>query len=112
MGRAATGLPRPHSLYVQQSTPVGKDADGFELPHVTEWIYWCPCREQPMGANREIKGANGESYFYSSIIFVDWHTPKIEYGTSIEVREDDGSVRLSGEVKRFSKDMMHIRIWV
>jgi hypothetical protein len=97
---------------VQQSTPVGKDADGFELPPVAELVYWCPCREQPLGYNREIRGANGESYYCSSIVFVDKDIPKIEYGTRIEVREDGGFVKLAGEVKRFSKDMMHVRIWV
>ena len=106
------GLPRPHSLYVQQSTPAGKDARGFDLPPVTEWVYWCECREQPHGQSREVKGRNGESYAYSSTVFVDLETPKIETGTKIEVREQDGFVKLAGEVKRFSKDMAHARIWV
>jgi len=43
---------------------------------------------------------------------VDIDTPAIETGTRIEVRENDGFVRLTGEVKRFSKDMFHARIWV
>jgi len=112
MGRTGTGLPRPHNLFVQQSTPVGNDADGFELPPATEWVFWCACREQPLGYSQEAKGANGESYSYSSIVFSDPGVPKIESGTRIEVREPDGSVRLAGEVKRFSEDLMHVRIWV
>jgi hypothetical protein len=84
MGRAATGLPRPHSLFVQQSMPVGKDANGFELPHATEWVFWCACRDQPLGHSREVRGANGESYFYSSAVFADLGTPWIENGTRID----------------------------
>ena len=112
MVEVATGLPRPHKLYVQQSTPVGNDADGFGLPPVVEWVYRCQCREQPMGHSREMRGANGESYNCSSIIYADRPTLKIEPGTRIEVREADGFVKLAGEVKRFSTDMMHVRIWV
>ena len=112
MGTMRTGLPRPHELYVQQSTPAGKDDSGFDLKPVTEWVYWCGCREQPLGYNREARGTNGESYYYSSTVFADRDIPKIECGTRIEVREADGNVKLAGEVKRFSKDMEHVRIWV
>ena len=56
--------------------------------------------------------ANGESFAYSSVVFVNTDTPAIESGTHVEIREQDGNVRLSGEVKRFSRDLMHARIWV
>jgi hypothetical protein len=105
-------LPRPHRLYVQQSTPVGTSRHGFDLPPLTEWRLWCTCREQPLGQSRELEGKNGKSYRYSSLVFVDVDTPEIETGALIEVRESDGRIRLSGEVKRFSRDMMHARIWV
>jgi len=109
------GLPRPHRLYVQQSKSVGKDDNGFDLPCETELAFWCQCREQPSEQgrqNRTVTGANGESFVYSSIVFVDVHTQFIETGTRVEVRERDDFVRLTGEVKRFSKDMFHARIWV
>ena len=116
MGKIGTnGLPRPHRLYVQQSKFVGKDDNGFDLPCETEWVFWCGCRDQPSEQgrqNRTMKGANGESFLYSSIVFVDVDTLVIEAGTCIEVREQDDFVRLTGEVKRFSTDMLHARIWV
>ena len=109
---AKSGLPRPHRLYVQQATPVGSDANGFELPYVSGWVHRCDCREQPTGQGRVITVANGESVAYSSIVFVDAGTPAIETGTRIEVREPDDTVILTGEVKRFSRNDYHARIWV
>ena len=109
---AKSGLPRPHRLYVQQATPVGNDADGFELPYETQWVLWCDCREQPAGQGRVITAANGESVAYSSIVFVDVDTPVLETGTRIEVREPDSVAILTGEVKRFSRNDYHARIWV
>ena len=107
-----TGLPRPHRLYVQQSTPVGKDANGFNLPPDVELVFWCACRGQTYGHGGERKGANGESYYYRHVVFVDLGTDFIKSGTRIEVRYNDGRVRFSGEAKEFSIESQHIRIWV
>jgi hypothetical protein len=98
-------------LYVQKSMPQGSHEDGCEKPPLTEWAFWGNCREQHLGQGR-VRSANGDTYLYSSVVFADRNTPTVETGTNIEVREPDGYVRLAGDVKRFSKDEMHARIWV
>jgi len=97
---------------VQQSTPVGKDANGFDLPHETEWVLWCDCRKQTYGHGYVRKSANGESYECSAVVFANLNTARLENGTLVEVRDDDDSVVLTGEVKEFSKDIAHVRIWL
>jgi len=104
-------LPRPHKLYVQQTTPVGFDADGLELQHDAKWVYWCDCRRQSCKPSFERQGANGVSYLCSSIVFVDSNTPVIEQGTLIRVLDGE-RVILEGKVNEFCNDMYHIRIWV
>ena len=106
----AAGLPRPHKLYVQRSTPVGKDANGFELPPVTEWVFWCPCRGR--GRNTERKTSNGEMYLSSAVVYADLEAERIVPGTRVEVRYANGIVKYAGEVKEFDIDDWHIRIWV
>ena len=103
-------LPRPHKLYVQKTTPVGIDADGFEISHNAEWAFWCNCRRQSCKQPHERQGANGVSYTCSAIIFVDCDTPVIEQGTRIRVQDGEWVI-LEGDVKEFGKDMYHTRIW-
>jgi hypothetical protein len=91
--------------------PQGSHEDGCEKPPLTEWAFWGNCREQHLGQGR-VRSANGETHLYSSVIFADRKIPSIETGILIEVREADERVRLSGEVKRFSRDAMHSRIWI
>ena len=113
-------LPRPHKLYVQKTTPIGFDADGFELSHDAEWVFWCDCRKQSCKQPHERQGVNGVSYLCSSMVFVDCNTPVIEQGTKIKVVEtrhatslqDGERVILEGDVKEFELCMYYTRIWV
>lgn len=108
----SNGLPRPHKLYVYEAGEATQDENGFIQEPAGEWVYWCNCRDQPHGQSREFKNENGDSYYYSSTVFVDLGTKFIQTGARIKVVGVNGHTRLSGEVKRFSTDMAHARIWV
>ena len=103
-------LPRPHKLYVQKTEPVGMDADGFEISHDAEWVFWCDCRRQSCKQPYERQGANGVSYLCSSMVFVDCNTPVIEQGVQIRVLDGE-RVILEGNVKEFENGMYYTRIW-
>jgi hypothetical protein len=63
-----------------------------------------------MGQSMVYRKENGESFSYSSKIFLPEDTEAIAAGTGIQVRQD-GAVRFEGVCRRFSRDMMHCRLW-
>jgi hypothetical protein len=91
--------------------PQGNDTDGFEKRPVTEWAFWGNCNRQS-AAGQKVSVANGEAFLYSSIVFADSNIVGIVAGTCIEVRDTNGQVLLTGEVKSFDKNSKHTRIWV
>jgi hypothetical protein len=87
------------------------DADGFKTGGVSEWVKHSDCYEQVMGQSHIVNNDNGESFTYSSKVFLPSDASAVGKGTKVQVRQD-GSVRLEGIAKRFSRDLGHCRMWV
>lgn len=101
----------PFELWILKVSPGGKDENGFEIQGEEEWVFHSVCYDRVMGKSQEYNHENGESFYYSSVIFTPDDIEPIPTETNIQVRQN-GNVRLSGTSKRFSNDYKHCRIWV
>jgi hypothetical protein len=101
----------PFELWIYAVVSPGvKDVHGFETDPVSEWVKHSDCYEQVMGQSMVYHKTNGDSFSYSSKIFLPGDTGVIADGTRIQVRQN-GSVRFEGISKRFSRDFEHCRLW-
>jgi hypothetical protein len=101
----------PFELWIYAVVSGGvKDAFGFETGTVCDWVKHSDCYEQVIGQGVIFHKENGDSFAYSSKIFLPEGTGKVEDGTRIQVRQD-GSVRFEGVSERFSRDIEHCRLW-
>ena len=94
----------PHKLKVEkQNTDWGDSAD-FED--------YGECEDQPNDAGRRTTNKDGEMIDFKSIVFVPKTLAPLPIGAKIQVFEQDGTLRLEGNVSRFSHDHFRNRIWV
>jgi hypothetical protein len=101
----------PFELWIYRVVSGGvTDAYGFETNPVSEWVKHSDCYEQVMGQSRVYYKENGDSFSYSSKIFLPGDAEAVADGTGVQVRQD-GSVRFEGISKRFSRDFEHCRLW-
>jgi hypothetical protein len=101
----------PFELWIYAVVSGGvKDACGFETDPVSGWVKHSDCYEKVMGQSMVFHKENGDSFSYSSELFLPEGTEKVEDGTRVRVRQD-GSVRFEGVSKRFVRDMEHCRLW-
>jgi hypothetical protein len=101
----------PFELWVYAVVEAGvKDSCGFDTEPVSEWVKHADCYEQIMGQSHIYRKDNGDSFAYSSKIFLPGDTPAVTDGTKVQVRQD-GDVRFTGFSKRFSRDIEHCRLW-
>lgn len=77
---------------------------------VAEWIEWGKCRDE-VSSGGKITLQDGEQYSFSAVVYCPKHIKEINKGAIIQVW-NNGDLRLQGEVKRFSKDQLHARIWL
>lgn len=89
----------------------GKDDNGFEIEPVSEWVKHSDCYEEVMIKENYFKKENGDSFSYSSKIFLPADVSQIADGTKVQVWQN-GNVRFEGVSKRFSRDLEHCRLWV
>lgn len=69
------------------------------------------CRDQPVDKGPSKLVIDGKVVEYGSIIYCDLAIPDLKRGDQVRVSQG-GKVRLEGDVKRFSRDYFHCRIWV
>jgi hypothetical protein len=101
----------PFELWVYSVVSGGvKDVYGFETNPVSEWVKHADCYEQVMGQSMVYHMENGDSFSYSSKMFLPEGTEAVVDGTKVQVRQN-GNVRFEGISKRFSRDMEHCRLW-
>jgi len=101
----------PFELWLLEVSESEKDELGFEKQGIETWLKHSVCYEQVNGSSGAIRLENGEAFVYSSKIFLPANTGKVNAGTKIQVRTNDGEIRFTGECARFSTDVKHCRIW-
>jgi hypothetical protein len=77
-----------------------------------EWQEIGVCRDEIAGAGQKISKVDGQIFECTATVYAPKDTPKIEVGTTLQVVDLEGNIRLEKQVIRFSKDLFHCRIFV
>ena len=105
----------PHILRFNQNNQNQehfRDDNGFIIvpPEVNELVE-IPCRLEVNDKGRVVKGVDGESVEFGFVVYMPLEYPDVAFGESIEVY-NHGSLIGKGEVKLFSREFFHCRLWV
>ena len=77
-----------------------------------EWQDIGVCRDEIAGAGQKISKVDGQIFECTATVYAPKDTPKIEAGTTLQVVDVEGNIRLEKPVIRFSRDYFHCRIFV
>ena len=77
-----------------------------------EWQEIGVCRDEIAGAGQKISKTDGQIFDCTATIYAPKGTPTITAGTTVQVVDLEGNIRLEKQVIRFSKDLFHCRIFV
>ncbi|WP_407483362.1 hypothetical protein [Elizabethkingia anophelis] len=103
----------PYSLKVfVESEAQFDDTKGEWIPGESSWQDWGKCRDEVAGSGAKINTEDGEVYEYGWTVYCPKSTQRITKGTKIRVIDTEGIVRAEKSVLRFSKDQLHVRIWL
>lgn len=100
----------PYKLQkLKQSGPT-LNGQGAFVDGGVEWEDVCNCRDE--NSNGRPITFDGKSHNYSFLVQCPKGTEAIVSGSKIRVINQQGNVRLEGQVIHSSKDQLHTRIWV
>lgn len=104
----------PYLLKVKVSQDPTIDENGVPTypSDPIEWQEIGICRDEIAGAGQKISKVDGQIFDCTATIYAPKGTPKIEAGTTLQVVDVEGNIRLEKQVIRFSRDYFHCRIFV
>lgn len=104
----------PYLLKVKVSQEPTIDENGIPTypSNPIEWQEIGICRDEIAGAGQKISKIDGQIFECTATIYAPKDTPKIEAGTTLQVVDVEGDIRLEKQVIRFSRDYFHCRIFV
>ena len=97
----------PYLLKVKASQEPTINDDGIPI-YPTDPIEW----HEIAGAGQKISKVDGQIFECTATVYAPKDTPKIEAGTTLQVVDTEGNIRLEKQVIRFSRDYFHCRIFV
>ncbi|QNS40190.1 hypothetical protein H0S70_07190 [Chryseobacterium manosquense] len=102
----------PYRLKICKETEAVFDQNtGDWIPGTAEWVDIGQCRDEINGSGARVTTQDGENYVYSAVIYAPLSTPFIGNGSKVEVWDGDFK-RMSGNVVRFGRGQLNVRIWV
>ena len=103
----------PYLLKVKVSQDPTIDENGIPIypTNPIEWQEIGICRDEIAGGQKITK-VDGQIFECTATVYAPKDTPKIEAGTTLQVVDTEGNIRLEKQVIRFSKDLFHCRIFV
>lgn len=104
----------PYLLKVKASQEPTINEDGIPI-YPTDPIEWKEigiCRDEIAGAGQKISKVDGQIFECTATVYAPKDTSKIEAGTTLQVVDIEGNIRLEKPVIRFSRDYFHCRIFV
>jgi hypothetical protein len=100
-------------LYIKTGAEATRSENGDFVPgSASDWTLTSDCREEPSSGGQIISGTDGEDRKVSSVIQLPADCPDLAPGTEIQVRNESGSVQISGTILRFKRYRKDCRIWV
>lgn len=101
----------PHELYLCDGENAILGTTGNWSVSDGEFTLICSCREEPNNSGKTIVLNDGSSREFSSMIYLPVDITDVDIGAKLQVKGEDGTIRFTGEVMRFSNDRKHSRIW-
>ena len=102
----------PYSLYQYQILASSQDATGDFVSNGAEWVLMAKCRDETTSAQRIPAVDDGIAYIPDAVVYCEVACEVINVGSKVQVRNPNGSIRLAGTCRGFSKDTFHCRLWV
>ena len=104
----------PYLLKVKVSQTLTINDDGIPIyPSAPiEWQEIGVCRDEIAGAGQKVSKVDGQIFDCTATIYAPKGTPTIAAGTTVQVVDTEGNIRLEKQVIRFSRDYFHCRIFV
>lgn len=104
---------RPHKLRIITKGEGYYDKKRDWIEGKREYSDYYPCRYEPNGAARTIALPDGQEYRYSYMIYLNIDGPMLQFGDTIELVSQDGTV-IGGdfEVKGFHRGQLDAKVWV
>ena len=103
----------PYTLKVfQQTESVYDEATGEFTSGSSEWVEVSKCRDENNNGGQKITTEDGEVYVYGAVIYLPKEAPAVLKGQKIQVVDESGNVRFSGNCTLFKTDQLHSRLWV
>ena len=97
---------------VSQAPTINDDGIPSYPSDPIEWKEIGICRDEITGSGQKISKVDGQIFECTATVYAPKNTPKIEAGTTLQVVDTEGNIRLEKQVIRFSKDLFHCRIFV
>ncbi len=100
----------PFTLWVQSVSGGERTDEGVPVQGNITYTQVSKCREETRSANRQVY-IGGQAHNFTSFILCPLGCPKIEEGTTVQMR-DGNTVLLEKDVIMFREKQLHCRIWV
>lgn len=101
----------PYSLYLKNVVASARDGKGNVLQGSVDYTFLSKCRDD-RGRGAKVVNIAGVSTEFSSYILTPAGCPNIKNGAILEIRNEDGTVRMVAQCIKFHPYQLHCRIWV
>jgi len=103
----------PHKLELHVLQDAISDGKGGFTAAEPFWKPLGECRYQPNGAGKEVRTEDGATVVFGAVVHMPLSMVEpITYKDDVRVLDKDDKVVGKGEVMRFSRDLMHCRLWL
>ena len=103
----------PYSLFLEKRDQSQYDeSTGNFSSGSSEWVEVSKCRDENNSGGQKITTEDGEVYVYGAVIYLPKEAPEVLKGQKIQVVDESGNVRFSGNSTLFKREQLHSRLWV
>ncbi|MBQ9253231.1 MAG: hypothetical protein IJ180_00485 [Bacteroidales bacterium] len=103
---------RLHKLQYLITSGGYEDEDGNYIQGDEEWSKEIPCRYELNQRASTITLQDGVAYTYTYVVYLNLSAPDFHYGQTIRLIRNDGIVVDTKEVKGFTREQLHCRLWL
>ena len=101
----------PYKLYKKNITGGGADVKGNAVAGNVQWVFVSECRDE-LSNGKKTPLVDGSAHDYTAKVFMPADCPEIDRGVEVQVRTEDGEVRIGKAVLLFDTGQYHCRLWL
>ena len=103
---------RPHKIQYLSVLDNFEDEDGNIVQGKEEWSEPILCRYELNQRASTITLQDGQAYTYSYVVYLFLSAPNFTYGQTVRLLNQDDEVIDTLEVKGFTREQLHCRLWL